>query len=135
LNASALSGGDLAIHEREAAAGELEVAGQADQVLAGDREYVVEPDRPRLDDPAHEVGEEMRDLALVQREQHLFLAREVEVDGALGEPGGGGDLGDRRHALGMLHEEPLGGVEDGLAPLFLLVAADGTQLGALFHGP
>ena len=45
-------------------------------------------------------AEEAVDVALVHREQQLFLAGEIEVDGAFGEAGLVGDLGHVGDALG-----------------------------------
>jgi hypothetical protein len=64
----------------------------------------------------------------VQREEHLLLAGEVEVDRALGEPRGLRDLGHARHAVGVLEEKGLGGVEEGVAPLLLVALGDGALL-------
>jgi hypothetical protein len=74
----------------------------------------------------HQGAEEEGHVALVERQQHLFLAREVEVHRALGEAGGGGDFRDARHAPGVAQEEPLGGVEDLVAARLLVLGADGT---------
>jgi hypothetical protein len=96
--------------------------------MSGNGDDVVEAERTRLDHLFHELREEGGDVALVQGEQHLFLAREVEVDRALGEPGGSGDLGHVRHPLGMLEQHLLGGIEDRLAADFLLLGADRAML-------
>ena len=69
-------------------------------------------------------AEEVRDVALVQREQQLFLAREIEVDGALGEARLVGDFGDVRDALRRAAQQPLGGIEDRVLPLLLVFGRD-----------
>ena len=46
----------------------------------------------------------------------------------LASPAACGDLGHARHAVGMLEEEGLGGVEEGVAPLLLVLQGDGALL-------
>jgi hypothetical protein len=52
--------------------------------------------------------------------EYLFLAREIEIDGALAQPGTPGDVLDARRREPFLDEEIEGGVEDfvgaGLGP-------------------
>jgi hypothetical protein len=118
----------LAVHLGEHPAREREVAGLAQQVHAREVEDGVEVDGPAALQQRHEALEVVLRLALVDREQHLLLAREVEVDRALGEAGGVGHLRDARHAVGPLDELGLGRVEDRAAARFLVLVADGPLL-------
>ncbi len=58
------------------------------------------------------------------REQQFLLAREVEVDGALGEPRLVGHLGDAGDAIGRAHQQPLGRIEDRVVALLLVFGLD-----------
>ena len=69
--------------------------------------------------------EETVDPPLVHREQELFLAREIQVDRALGEPRLVGDLGDARDALGRACKDPLCGVENRVAALAFVLGLHG----------
>ena len=73
-----------------------------------------------------DLAKETIDTALVDREQQFFLAREIQVDRALGEPGLVGDLGDVRNAFGRTREQPLRRVEDGVVPFLLSFGLDGA---------
>ncbi len=71
-----------------------------DDVFRGDCEQIVDRDRRFTLEQRVEGPEERVETALVEREQQFLLAREVEIDGALAEPGLGGDLGNARDAIG-----------------------------------
>jgi len=64
-----------------------------------------------------ELGEKALHMALVEREEHLFLAREVEVHRALGHARLVGDFRDARHAVRVLQVQGLYRVQDFLAAL------------------
>ena len=120
LEGEAAGHGDFAVHEPEAAAGERKVSGAADDVLAGDREDRVEIDGRTVEE-GDELLEERRRVALVEGEEHLLLAREVEVDRAFGDAGGLRHLGNARHAVGLLEVKGFGRIEDGVASLRLVL--------------
>ena len=69
-------------------------------------------------------AEELVDATFVHGEQELVLAREIEVDGALGEPGLVGDLRDVGDTLRRAREQPLGGVENRVVALLLVFRVD-----------
>jgi hypothetical protein len=68
-------------------------------------------------------------MALVEREQHLFLAREVEIDRALGHARLVRDFRHARHAVRVLEVQGLHRVEDVLAALGLVLGGDGSGSG------
>ena len=70
-------------------------------------------------------AEESVDVALVHGEQELLLAREVQVDGALGESGLVGHLGDVGDAFGRAFEQALGRVENRVMTLLLVFGLNG----------
>ena len=69
-------------------------------------------------------AEEVVDVAFVEREQELVLAREVEIHRALGKTGLVGDFGHVRDAHRRTHEKAFGCVEDRVVPLVLVFGMD-----------
>jgi hypothetical protein len=107
-------------HHAEATRCELQQERRRDQVPLRERDHGVQRHGPRPLDQRGESGEETVHVALVQREQQLFLAREVEVDGALGEPGRVGHVGDTRHAVGRPRQQGQRRVEQRVVSLLLV---------------
>ena len=118
-------GGNILLHHAEAHAGKRQVAGRSHHVLQRDGEHVVDGDPLGIFQPVDQDIEEAGAVALVQREQQLFLAGKIKVDRALGEPGKIGDFGDVREAIRKADEKPLGRVENRVAPLFLVLGLNG----------
>ena len=89
---------------------------------------VLEEAQLKLDDPAQAllgraqlgelvacVREELLDPVLEERHEERLLRHEVEVDGAVGDPGGSGHVADARGVEAVLGEDPDRRVEDPLA--------------------
>jgi len=72
------------------------------------------------------------DVAFVKSEEQLFLAREIQVDRALGEAGLVGNLGHVRDAIGRAQEQPLRRIQDRVVTLVLVAEVDGTL--SNYHG-
>ncbi len=87
-------------HEPEAARREREVEGWVDHVATREPEHRLDRYRRRPFDQRDHVAEEAVDATLVDGKQQLVLAREVQVDGTLGEARLVGDLGDVEDAVG-----------------------------------
>ena len=81
---------------------------------------------PSLSSRVDHAAEEAVDVALVDGEQELFLAREVEIDGALGEAGFVGDLGDVGDPVGRAQQQPRSGIENRVMPFLLVFGLDGA---------
>ena len=60
-------------------------------------------------------GERLAHRALEDRDEQVVLAAEVEVDGAGGDAGGAGDVGDLRVEEAALGEDVDGGAQDRVA--------------------
>jgi hypothetical protein len=103
-------------------------------MVARDREDIVEVERAGLAQLLAELGEEALHVQLMQGKEHLLLAREVQVDRALGHTRPVGDLGHARHAVGVLEVKGLDRIEDLLAALGLVLGGDGVGLGFGAHG-
>ena len=109
--------------EADAARAKRHVRRIVDHVPASKRVDILESKRCLSLQALDQGGEEHLLVAQMQRQVHLFLGLEVEVDGALGEAGRLGDVGDVGQFV-ALGEEPLGRIENGLSPGFLVVAVD-----------
>ena len=109
--------------------GEAEEGREAQLLLLDAREALLGRFGHRLADTVVEVD---HDLV-----EDLLLAREVEVEGALADPGGLGDLDDGRLVVAELGERVLGGCEQPLAgPLAALRQSPAVDpVGLLVAGP
>ena len=96
---------NVGLHAAEAARGQRKERGLRGEMREGDLQQVVDGDRGRALEEPDQRAEVAVDVALVQREQQLVLAREIEVDGALGEARLVRDLGDIRDALGRARQQ------------------------------
>nr|BDT32435.1 hypothetical protein MFMH1_21040 [Myxococcus sp. MH1] len=69
--------------------------------------------RPRVAQPAPQLGQAPRELLLGAGLEEGFLVLEVQVDAALAHPGAFGDVLDRGLLEAVAAEDLSGGVEDG----------------------
>ena len=83
-------------HEAETARRQREEERRLDHVFVREREHVADRGRTVARESFVQRSEEAVDVAFVHREQQLFLARKIEVDGTFGEARFVRDLGDIR---------------------------------------
>jgi hypothetical protein len=114
-------GRDAVRHHAEAVRGQREKQRRLDDVGTRQRLHVLDADRRALLDHRDHRAEEAVDRALVNGEQQLLLAGEIEVDGALGESRLVGHLGHAGDPLRPTREQALGRVEDRRVPLLLVL--------------
>ena len=74
----------------------------------------------------------------MHREQQLFLAREIEIDGALAQPRLVGDLGDACNPIGRAQQQTLRRIENRAVALLFVdglnrALSDGHETPAVFN--
>ena len=120
------------IHGAEAAAGERQKQWRLDDIVPSERADGRDRDPLRRVQPIDQRAKKTIDIALVQREEQLFLAREVQINRAFGESCLIGELGHVGAALGRAQQQPLGGVENSVVTLLLVLCLNSAL--ANYHG-